>query len=138
MDLKNSVVAITGGGSGLGAATVRAFISAGANVAIVDLPASSGAGLARELGNQALFAAANVTSESEVAHAIDTVRTRWGTVHVVINCAGISNIRRIISKQGPHSLRAFSRIIEVNLIGTFNVMRLAAGSDGYQRAQPGW
>lgn len=136
MDLKNSVVAITGGGSGLGAATVRAFISAGANVAIVDLPASSGAGLARQLGNQALFAAANVTSESEVAHAIDTVRTRWGTVHVVINCAGISNIRRIISKQGPHSLRAFSRIIEVNLIGTFNVMRLAAAQMATNEPNP--
>jgi 3-hydroxyacyl-CoA dehydrogenase/3-hydroxy-2-methylbutyryl-CoA dehydrogenase len=126
MDLKDTVVAITGGGSGLGAATARTFISAGAKVAIVDLPASPGAGLARELGSEALFAAANVTSESEVADAIERIKAKWRTLHVAVNCAGISNLRRIVTKQGPHSLRAFSRIIEVNLIGTFNMMRLAA------------
>lgn len=136
MNLKDSVAMITGGASGLGAGSARAFIAGGARVAIVDLPGSAGAEFARELGTQASFAAANVTSESEVAQAIDTVKAQWGTLHVLINCAGIANIRRIITKEGPHSLRAFSRIIEVNLIGTFNVMRLAASQMATNEPNP--
>ena len=126
MKLKDAVAVITGGGSGLGEATARDFVASGAKVVLLDLPNSPGAKLAESLGGAALFAPTDVASEKETAGAIASAVDRFGTVHVAVNCAGIGKAQRTISKDGPHSLELFSRVIQVNLIGTFNVIRLAA------------
>jgi len=126
MKLKDAVAVITGGGSGLGEATARDFVASGAKVVLLDLPNSPGAKLAESLGGAALFAPTDVASEKETADAIASAVDRFGTVHVAVNCAGIGKAQRTISKDGPHSLELFSRVIQVNLIGTFNVIRLAA------------
>src|SRR5262249_29323505 len=124
----------TGGVSGLGEATVRRLAADGAAcVVILDLPVSRGEALAKEIGPQVRFAPADVTSEEEVAAALD-VAEETGTVRVVVNCAGIGTPGRIVGKAGPLPLEQFRRIIDVNLTGTFNVTRLAA--DRMQRNEP--
>ncbi len=125
MELKDAVVMITGGGSGLGAASAAEFARHGAAVVIVDLPASPGVEVGKSL-NKAIFAPADVTSEAQVLEAIAAARQKFGALHVLINCAGIATAERILTREGPASLRRFTRIVEVNLIGTFNVTRLAA------------
>lgn len=126
MDLRNSVAFITGGGSGLGAATATEFSRANAKIAIVDLPDSPGAEFARKLGQDALFLAADVASENEIQAAVEKTTARFGTIHIAVNCAGIGRASRTLTKEGPHPLKLFAKVIEVNLIGTFNVIRLAA------------
>jgi len=126
MKLKDSVAVITGGGSGLGGATAREFAAEGARVVIFDLPNSPGPGLAETLGANGLFIAANVTSGAETEQAIAQAASRFGAVHIAVNCAGIGRAQRTISKEGPHSLDLFNAVIQVNLVGTFNVIRLAA------------
>jgi 3-hydroxyacyl-CoA dehydrogenase / 3-hydroxy-2-methylbutyryl-CoA dehydrogenase len=126
MNLKDRVALITRGGSGLGEATANEFASAGANVVILDLPNSPGASAAERFGTRGLFTPADVASEAAVAEAIGNSAKRFGTVHIAINCAGIGRAQRTVSKEGPHSLELFRRVIEVNLIGTFNVVRLVA------------
>ncbi len=111
MNLKNAVALVTGGGSGLGEATVREFAAAGAKVAILDLPSSPGAKVAESLG------------------------AKFGAIHIAVNCAGIGRAMRTVTKDGPHSLEMFSKVISVNLIGTFNVTRLAAAA--MAKNQPG-
>ncbi len=126
MDVKDAVVMITGGGSGLGAASAREFAKAGASIVVMDLPSSPGAQVAAELGDKAIFTTADVTSESQVSEAIAKATTRFKGIHVLINCAGIAIGERILTKDGPAPLRRFAKVIEVNLIGTFNVTRLVA------------
>lgn len=127
MDVKNSVALVTGGASGLGQATVRELHGQGAKVVMVDLPSSSGETLAKELGEGVVFAPADVTSEEEVAAAVQ-VATDLGDLRVVVNCAGIGNAYRTVGKKGPFPLPNFARVVTVNLIGTFNVIRLAAAA----------
>jgi 3-hydroxyacyl-CoA dehydrogenase / 3-hydroxy-2-methylbutyryl-CoA dehydrogenase len=126
MKLKDVVAVITGGGSGLGEATAREFASAGAKIAILDLPASPGAKVAASLGAKAIFTPADVASADQTEAAIAETVKKFGTVHIAINCAGIGRAMRTITKEGPHPLDLFSKVISVNLIGTFNVIRLAA------------
>ncbi len=126
MNLKNAVALISGGGSGLGEATVREFVGAGAKVTVLDLPSSPGARVAEALGDNCLFAAADVSSAEAVADAIEKTVARFGTVHVAVSCAGIGRAQRTVTKEGPHSLGLFNKVIQVNLVGTFNVVRLAA------------
>ena len=126
MKLKDAVAVITGGGSGLGGATAREFAAEGAKVVILDLPNSPGASLAEALGANGLFIAANVTSGAETEQAIAEAASRFGGVHIAVNCAGIGRAQRTIGKAGPHSLELFNAVIQVNLLGTFNVIRLAA------------
>ncbi|SFJ54784.1 3-hydroxyacyl-CoA dehydrogenase [Thermoflavimicrobium dichotomicum] len=126
MEIQKSVVAVTGGASGLGEATVRHFASLGASVAIWDMNAEKGATLAEDLGGQAIFVKTDVTDEKSVQHAVDTVVNRFGGVHVVVNCAGIAIAKKVLGKNGLHDLDSFAKVIQVNLIGTFNVIRLAA------------
>jgi NAD(P)-dependent dehydrogenase (short-subunit alcohol dehydrogenase family) len=126
MKLKDVVAVITGGGSGLGEATAREFASAGATIAILDLPASLGAKVAESLGANAIFTPADVASAEQAEAAIAETVKKFGTVHIAINCAGIGRAMRTITKEGPHPLDLFSKVISVNLIGTFNVIRLAA------------
>ena len=125
MDIKGSVALVTGGASGLGLATARRLLDAGALVLLVDLPNSAGAEVAEGLGENARFAAADVTDEAAVAAAMDTA-AEAGELRVVVNCAGIGPPGRVVGKNGPLPLETFNRVIQVNLIGTFNVIRLAA------------
>ncbi|MFF0699992.1 3-hydroxyacyl-CoA dehydrogenase [Streptomyces tendae] len=125
MDIAGNVALVTGGASGLGLATVRTFVESGAKVVIVDLPSSQGKELVEELGDQVVFAPADVTTEEDVSAALDLAQS-VGTLRVVVNCAGIGPAARTVGKSGAHSLDAFSKVVQVNLIGTFNVIRLAA------------
>ena len=125
MDITDGVALVTGGASGLGLATAKALTAAGAKVVILDLPGSAGAERAAELGDGARFAAADVRSEDDVAAALD-VADELGPLRVAVNCAGTGNAIRTIGKKGVFPLADFTRIIEINLIGTFNVIRLSA------------
>jgi NAD(P)-dependent dehydrogenase (short-subunit alcohol dehydrogenase family) len=124
MELKEQTVLITGGASGLGQATARRFHAAGARVVITDLPGSAGAEFAAELGEGASFAPADVTSEDGVLGALRVAGD--GPLRVVVHCAGIAPPRRILGKGNVHDLDLFRTVVNVNLIGTFNVLRLAA------------
>lgn len=126
MQIRQSVFLVTGGGSGLGAATARRLAGAGARIAILDLQKEAGDELARELGAQTLCCQADVTDEAQVAAAIKESCSRFGTLHGAINCAGVAPGERVLGKSGPHRLDTFNRTLQINLIGTFNVTRLAA------------
>jgi NAD(P)-dependent dehydrogenase (short-subunit alcohol dehydrogenase family) len=123
MDITGSVAVVTGGASGLGLATARALSAAGAKVVILDLPSTAGEQRAAEFGGT--FAPTDVTSEDDVRAAIDTA-AGLGPIRVAVNCAGIGTPGRVIGKNGVLPLEAFTKVITVNLIGTFNVIRLAA------------
>ncbi|VXC37154.1 Short chain dehydrogenase family protein [Arthrobacter sp. 9AX] len=147
MDVTGSVALITGGASGLGAATARRLFDAGASVVLVDLASSAGGALADELnvrasasgaagglegkaanpGNSAVFVPADVTSEEEVQAAVDAA-TALGPLRIVVNCAGIATPGKVLGRDGVLPLQAFNRVIQVNLVGTFNVLRLAAAA----------
>lgn len=125
MDIINKTALITGGASGLGLAMVRRFVEAGGSAVIADLPSSVGELIARELGERVKFVPTDVTDEIQVQAAVDAA-SELGGLHVVVNCAGIAGAVRVVGKNGPHPLADFRRTIEINLIGTFNVIRLAA------------
>jgi len=131
LPLANRVALVTGAASGLGRATAFRLARAGAAVVLVDLPASAGAAAAAELaatGARALFAPADVTSEADVGAALDAAARAFGGAppSVVVNCAGVAPPAKVLSKRGPHDLGAFSRVLAINVAGTFNVCRLAA------------
>jgi NAD(P)-dependent dehydrogenase (short-subunit alcohol dehydrogenase family) len=119
------VALVTGGASGLGLATVKELHANGAHVVILDLPSSRGKEIAGELGDRAVFSPGDVTSPDSVTAALDAA-AGLGTLRITVNCAGIGNGIRTVSKKGPFPLDAFTKVINVNLIGTFNVIRLAA------------
>ncbi|MFJ4830532.1 SDR family NAD(P)-dependent oxidoreductase [Streptomyces sp. NPDC088747] len=125
METANSVVLITGGASGLGLATARRFVAAGCRVVIADLPESKGLAVVGELGERARFAPTDVTREEEVEAALDA-SAELGPLRIVVNCAGVVNSIRTTGRQGPFPLDEFDRVVRVNLVGTFNVIRLAA------------
>lgn len=125
MDVEAAVALVTGGGSGLGAATARRLHADGAAVVIADLPRSPGKQLAEQLGERAVFAPTDVTSPDDVTAALDAAG-RLGPLRIVVNCAGVGTAGRILGKHGPLPLEDFRAVIDVNLIGTFNVIRLAA------------
>jgi len=134
MDVLGTVALITGGASGLGAATARRLFDAGASVVLVDLPASAGDALAAELNeqgsvaaNRAVFVPADVTSEEQVQAAVDAA-VALGPLRIVVNCAGIATPGKVLGRDGVLPLETFSRVIQINLIGTFNVIRLAAAA----------
>lgn len=126
MKIANSVALVTGGASGLGEATVRLLIARGGRVSILDRPKSAGADVARSLGEAALFCPADVTSGDEVAAAIAKTVEVFGALHVAVSCAGVGAATRTLTKQGPMPIELFKKVVEINLIGTFNVIRLAA------------
>lgn len=117
---------ITGGSSGLGAATARHLASSGARVVIADLDRDAGERMARDIGLPSVFIATDVTMEAQVAAAMDAAVQHFGALHGAISCAGIAIAERLVGHDGPHSRDSFARVVEVNLTGTFNVMRLAA------------
>ena len=127
MDLSNAVALVTGGASGLGRATAEGLVAAGAKVVLVDLPSSPGAETASEIGDAARFVPADVTDPAAVQEAIDTA-TELGTLRVAVNCAGVGTPGRVLSKRGPMDLEQFQKVVTINLVGTFNVLRLSAAA----------
>ncbi len=126
MQLANKVAIITGGASGLGKATVERFAADGARVAIFDMNSAAGSALATELGDSVIYQNVNVTDETSVQAGIDQVMEAFGAIHLCCNFAGIGSACKTLGKKGVHPLADFSAVIQVNLIGTFNVLRLAA------------
>lgn len=127
MKLENCVALITGGASGLGEATATRIVEQGGYAVILDLSEDKGNALVEKLGSdRALFVNTNVAKEDDVVSAINESIEKFGAIHAVVNCAGIGIAERVVGKDGPQSLAKFSKVIEVNLIGTFNVIRLAA------------
>ncbi len=124
MLIKNAVFLVTGGASGLGAATARMAAENGAKVVIADLQSEAGEQLAKDLGGR--FVKCDVTSEAEGKAAVQVATSHFGGLHVLVNCAGIGVAERTIGKDAPHDLARFTRVISINLIGTFNMIRLAA------------
>ena len=127
MQLDGCSALVTGGASGLGNATARALVEGGAHVVILDLPSSEGEKAAIALGPTARFVPADVTDEEAVQAAVDTAST-LGPLRVVVNCAGIATAEKVIGRDGLIPLDHFERVVRVNLIGTFNVVRLAAAA----------
>lgn len=124
---ENTVALVTGGASGLGEATTRRLHAAGAAVVILDLPSSPGKALAEELGDRVRFTPTDVRDEEQVQAAIDLAR-ELGTLRIVVNCAGVGTPGRVVGKRGPLPLEDFANVVIINLIGTFNVLRLAAAA----------
>lgn len=126
MLLSETVAVVTGGASGLGLATAEAILAGGGRVALLDLDRSNGAEVAAGLGDHAIFTPADVTSEEEVNKALDATIAAFGKITAVINCAGIGTAMKTTGKGGPFPLDLFAKTIQINLIGTFNVLRLGA------------
>lgn len=126
MQIQGKVFLVSGGASGLGAATARMLVDAGASVMLVDVNAEALAAQVEKLGGNARASVSDITQESAVQAAVDAARGAFGQINGVINCAGIVGAEKILGKEGPHGLDSFSRVINVNLIGSFNLMRLAA------------
>lgn len=126
MDLANKTAFITGGASGLGLATARNFVAAGANVALFDLNEELVQQSASEFGDKAVWAAGDVADEASVAAALEKTVEKFGTVHINVNSAGIGGAARTVGRNGPMPMEKFERVVRVNLLGTFNVLRLCA------------
>jgi NAD(P)-dependent dehydrogenase (short-subunit alcohol dehydrogenase family) len=133
MQIDGKVFLVTGAASGLGEATARMFLHRGASVLLADVN-PAGVALAAELGPNALFVPTDVTLEADGIRAVAAARERFGALHGLVNCAGIAPSEKIVGRNGPHSLDTFARAITINLIGTFNMLRLAAAE--MMRNQP--
>ena len=132
MDIKGQTAIVTGGASGLGAATAQAFAAAGAKVALLDLNLGAAEQLAGKIGGIAVKC--DVTSEQSAIDALAEVEKKYGTGRVLMNCAGVGTPKRIVGRDGPMPLAEFKKVIEINLIGTFNMMRLFAAA--LSKAEP--
>jgi 3-hydroxyacyl-CoA dehydrogenase/3-hydroxy-2-methylbutyryl-CoA dehydrogenase len=126
MEIRGKTALITGGVSGLGEATSRRLHLLGANVVMVDLNEERGRSLSQELGERAFFVKGDVTNSQDVRGAVEVAVQRFGAIHVAVNCAGIGAPAKVVGKEGPHDLEHFVKIIQVNLVGTFDVLRWAA------------
>ncbi|HET9577874.1 MAG TPA: SDR family NAD(P)-dependent oxidoreductase [Usitatibacter sp.] len=131
MKIQNNAFLVAGGGSGLGAATARMLAAAGGKVLLADVNAA-GEGVAKDIGANARFVRTDVTEEASTQAAVDACVCAFGAIHGVINCAGVAPGERVVGRNGPHSLANFERTVRINLIGTFNVIRLAAAKMSVQ------
>jgi NAD(P)-dependent dehydrogenase (short-subunit alcohol dehydrogenase family) len=128
MQVRNHIFLITGGASGLGAATARLLVSEGASVVIADTNRTAGEALAVELGADSRFALTDVTSERDAQAAVDLAIGAFGHLHALVNCAGIAPSEKVVGREGPHRLDGFAKAVNINLVGTFNMIRLAAAA----------
>jgi NAD(P)-dependent dehydrogenase (short-subunit alcohol dehydrogenase family) len=128
MQPADHTILVTGAASGLGAGTARRLAAAGANIVVADLNSAAGEQLATELAPRAVFISTDVSSEASAQAAIDGAIDRFGALHGLVSCAGILGASRIVGKNGPHDLGLFQKVIQVNLVGTFNMLRLAAAA----------
>ena len=127
MDVKDCIAVVTGGSSGLGEATVTRIIENGGKAVVVDVSQERGNALVEKLGsNNVLFTQADVTSEDEIASSLNQAIEKFGKINTVVNCAGIGPAKKVLGRESVHELDAFNKVIQVNLVGTFNVIRLAA------------
>jgi len=126
MKIENVVAIVTGGASGLGEATVRNIVANGGKAVIADVQVERADELVEELGDNVMFVLTDVTSENAAQNAVDQAIEKFGKVNVLVNCAGIAIGERTVSKRGAHNLDSFKKVIDINLIGTFNMIRLAA------------
>jgi NAD(P)-dependent dehydrogenase (short-subunit alcohol dehydrogenase family) len=126
MEVKGASVLVTGGASGLGAATVRGLCGAGAIAVVADVNRTVGEDLARGLDGKAEFVDTDVASENDVRRAVELAAAKRGGLRVLVNCAGVAIAEKVLGKEGAHPLDRFERVVRVNLIGTFNALRLAA------------
>jgi NAD(P)-dependent dehydrogenase (short-subunit alcohol dehydrogenase family) len=127
VNITDKVALVTGGASGLGLATVKGLVARGASAVVVDLPSSDGETVAKELGDKVRFSPADVTNEAEVQAAVDLAASDLGGLHIVVNCAGVGFPGRVLTREGAaNDLERFEFVVRVNLIGTFNVLRLGA------------
>jgi NAD(P)-dependent dehydrogenase (short-subunit alcohol dehydrogenase family) len=126
MEIKDSTFVVTGGASGLGAATVEMFVAQGGNVIIADLAREAGEAFASKLGKQATFVECDVSKEEHAQAAVAAAVKQFGGLQGLVNCAGIAIGEKTVGRDGPHRLESFARVININLIGTFNMIRIAA------------
>jgi NAD(P)-dependent dehydrogenase (short-subunit alcohol dehydrogenase family) len=126
MEIKDKIVVITGGASGLGLATVKRLSSQGARIAIWDLNREAGEKTVEALGENAIFSPVDVSDETSVAAAMEAVVSKFGTIHAAVNCAGIGIPAKLLGKEGPVDMKGWTKTIMINLVGTVNVIRLAA------------
>jgi NAD(P)-dependent dehydrogenase (short-subunit alcohol dehydrogenase family) len=126
MLMRGKVLVVTGAGSGLGAAVARMAVAEGASVVIVDLNADAGQAIAIELGAAARFVRADVAQDADGMASISAALESFGHLHGLVNCAGVAPAEKVLGRDGPHLLESFTRAVNINLIGTFNMMRLAA------------
>lgn len=125
MELKESVFVVTGGGSGLGAATARMIVADGGKVVLADVNKAAGEALAAELGANARFAETDVTNEASAKAAVELAVSTFGKLNGLVNCAGVAPAEKVLGKEGPHRLESFAKVININLVGSFNMIRLA-------------
>ena len=126
MQISGSVFVVTGAGSGLGAATASNLVDAGGKVVIADVDAAAGEAQAAQLGANARFAKTDVTDEASARAAIEMAVNEFGALHGLVNCAGVAPPKKVLGRDGPHDLATFAKVVGINLIGTFNMLRLAA------------
>ena len=126
MKLDDSVFVVTGGGSGLGAATARMLVDAGAKVVLADVNRETGEAVARALGDNARFVVTDVTDEASAQAAVALAVATFGGLQGLVNCAGVAPAEKVVGREAPHALASFARVVSINLIGTFNMIRLAA------------
>lgn len=134
MEIAGKTFIVTGAASGLGAATAEMLIAAGANVVIADRDEQAGQAAAARLGGQARFCLTDVTSEADAKAAVALAEGAFGGLHGLVNCAGVAPGEKVLGRDGPHGLESFSRAVSINLIGSFNMARLAA--DAIARSAP--
>jgi len=134
MQIQNHVFLVTGGGSGLGAATAAMLAANGGKVVVADLNEPAGKDLAGFLGGPARFIKADVTDETSTQAAVDLCVSAFGAIHGLVNCAGVAPGERVVGRNGPHALASFERAVKINLVGTFNAIRLAAARMSVQPA----
>ncbi len=128
MQIRSHVFLVTGGASGLGAATARLLAAEGARAVIADVDRNAGEAVATELGQAARFALTDVTSEKDAAAAVALALEAFGHLHGLVNCAGVAPSEKVMGRDGPHRLDTFSKTVSINLVGTFNMIRLAAAA----------
>ncbi len=137
MQIENGVFVVSGGGSGLGAACARMLIEAGGRVVLADVNAQAGEALAAELGAAACFVQTDVTDADSAKAAIDAAVQRFGGLNGLVSCAGVAPAEKVVGREGPHRLESFARTIGINLIGSFNMIRLAAEIMGQSEPEDG-